>query len=214
MYNLAAGDLIEIQFVGTHFLQVTRNTRHYVVESLTGNDDAQTRFDKFLTSMMAAGGLVDKIRNCATSLWTLQYISFQRVWPTRYALYKRGVTLNGAIQEVQQCPQVAATITFSTDKATKKNKQSPMGQIASWHQPAIPQDFYSGGKLLPGGLGGMTDLANALKGSILNSNIDAMVPVIYHRKQTVANQVYDPITNAIAQQTIRVQRTRTVGKGE
>lgn len=214
MYNLAAGDVIEVQFVGTHFLQVTRNTMHYQIDSLVGNDDAQTRFDKWFTNMMAGGALVDQIRNCSSNQWTLQYISFQRIAPIRYALYKRGVTLTGSGIEPQPAPQISATISFSTDLATKKNKQSPRGQQSSWHHPAIPSDFYAGGKLLPGGLGFLNTLATSLKGQLLNANVDSMVPVIFHRKQTVVPQQTDLIVNAIVQQTIRVQRTRTIGKGE
>lgn len=213
-YDLAVGDVLEIGFEGLVFAQKTLNVRHYVVDTLSGTHTAKERFDAWFNAMINVAGVATKMQAAAASQWRLMYIRFQRIKPTRYALYKKLVNGAGTDAGGLKTANIAATITLKTDKATVERQQPARGQIGSWHQPAVATNSMIDGEITNAYGTTLDALGQALIDPLLNTFGDSATPVIFHRQGTNALTWYDVLTTFQTQNTVRTQRTRTVGKGE
>lgn len=209
MANAAQNDIILVTFFGSVFNQLVMLTHHYKIFSIVGEINILDVQDDVLAAVKAGGGfdIETPYTGCLTGAYSCTKIRAQRVYPSRARFSETPGTLSGTLGAAQ-VTNVSGAIELFTESAGRS-------QLATKHiGPMDPSpDSTSSGTwdlLAINALAGLRDqLLEPI--TVALGNVD-LLPVIFHRG--AVSPKFDTITDGTVQDTVRVQRTRTVGHGK
>jgi len=200
MYAVPVGAILEATIRGSLASQTTLSLFHYMLND-TAIPDGAAFLTTFNTAFNIAGGVVDKYRLCCCEDFTLNEVRYQWIYPTRFRSVSFAPFIGtGSIVDQSAPPNVAQVVTKRADVASRRG-------IGTLHVPSVPNAQIADGKLLGGQLTRLSALGTALSAALVTARMD---PVLLRRDLPAASPI---ITSTVAQETVRVERRRTVGLG-
>lgn len=209
MPNAAQNDIILVTFFGSVFNQLTMLTHTYKIFSIVGVIDVLDVQEAVCAAVKSAGphDIETPYSGCLMDGWQCTAIRAQRIYPSR-ARYSEVPGTEGGALEGGQASNIAGAIELFTDNAGRS-------QISVKHIGPMSAEGVTG-------INGTWTLAalNALSGlrdqllepiTVLAGAVD-LLPVIFHR--AAVSPKFDTLTDGTVKDTIRTQRTRTVGRGK
>lgn len=206
---VAVNDLFRVSIVGECFSQRIMLTHAYALSTVTGAH-TESAASLALGGALIVGGTADLISPYAALLppqYAFLYIRVQKVAPVRFRYEVTNVAGNGTHASNTDASNQAAALEFHTALAGRD-------QIGVKHIGPIPQDaaVQDAGELAAAYKTLMQTLATNMKlaPSAVGGNL-VWTPVIAHKDPVGSFTI---ITNNIVQESIRVQRRRTLRVGE
>lgn len=206
---IGVGDIIEVTYQSTLFLQKVMTVLHYrVAATPTQQDPIQSQND-FL-QRIKSGGARDKVSPyvaCISNQLNVDTITAQYIAPTRIVRSSLVQNVTGSLAGSPNTANVAATLEKTTQKAGRKFR-------GSIHLPGIRSQDYASGLIQAAELTLLTALGVSLQLSIDEAaGTGLWFPVIWHRTKPVTTSSDDVLT-IVPKDTVRVMRRRTVGVGK
>jgi len=200
---LQGQSIVEVAIRGTLFGQRTLSLFHYRYNTNVNAANGFPIIDLLATILNDAGGLVENYAACCSQNLTIDFLSIQKVHPAprirRYNFDPSAPT--GTNIAACLSPNHACAITRQADEATRHG-------TGTLHMPAVPVTFMEDGLITGAADAAYTTLAEEM---LVHQDGGLWVPVLYNR---VAPADSLNITRTTVQNTLRVQRRRTVGLGE
>jgi hypothetical protein len=176
---------------------------HYEFTQIGGAADYRAEMTALLASINLAGQINARMIAAASSGWTLTRVSAQPIYPTRLKAVFLDIGTVGAKSGTQAPSNVAATVTKTTDLATRYG-------VGSWHQGGLIASDVQGGSIAAGLRVELAALGSELSDVVDGTNPGTFVPVIWNLITPVRRT---DIQGYIVQDTSRVMRRRTLRLG-
>lgn len=203
------GMITALYFVGRCNDQRVLNTVHYRMDVVWTSGTIDQYYNDFNNEIKVLGvqDITTAFLNCLSPSYTLERRRLQVIYPVRFRGKDFSVSANGTRGTGTPCQNVAAVLHKQTELAGR----SKQGSV---RLGGIDVADVSGGYLVGGIFPLLTTLRARLQASVIQTGSTGLnTPVLYHPGAN-ANPKYDYMTNMVTQETIRTQRSRTVGKGE
>jgi hypothetical protein len=182
---------------------VFMNVSHWRVTGLAGPNDGRLVMAAFDSGFNIAGGYQDTLMNCLPDSAICLNVSYQWIWPVRYAY--RSFTPSSLLGHVAQ-PSLPSTTCLAVQRTTDEAGRSNRGEF---HIGPVPTTFVANSV--------KTAAADAGYAPFLAKCIDPIVtlaeqfdPVLFHRSAPDLSKV--PTQSALMR-TSRALHRRTVGVG-
>lgn len=208
--NVQSGSILEVRLLQRMSGQRLMNVLHYTLTADVGDTiDGDFITPIFLLEKFnGAGGIVPMLKLMLSSTWAFEGIDAQWIYPIRYTSTRNNVGVGpGAVGGPPAPQNVQATITKQSLFGSKHGK-------GSFHLGGMAASSYNLGTYLALFI---VDLANLAQELVEDVDVSAvpgallMTPTILNK--AAPNQSFG-FHEATAQNTVRVQRRRTVGLGE
>lgn len=198
-YGLSSGDIVELRLVGTLYGQRTINTFHYLVGAGSPATDDLLEFQDAWRLACWTDNistlLSQSLENCFTQAQTIA--------PVRKVVNDFPLTPStGGVGEVAAPPTVTAVLRKQSLTAGKKYQ----GRV---FLPGIAITDINGGRLTDVAYTAWEDISAVLADPI-TFNTRTATPIIYSTKDAA---IRANIIGGAADQTLRSQRRREIGKG-
>jgi len=201
-YPIAAGSILEVSEIGRLNEQRVMNTFHYMCTA--SYEDGLATLTLFANAFEAADGVHSRYVECLSEDVTDIQIRYQWITPLRYIYLSRNPAKGeGQIADGSLPPNTAMTVTKVGELANRHN-------IGGWHLPGVPLSAQDGGRLSAPQIALLQAFAEEATSEIVIVAAP-FLPVIFNRAEPSES------AHAIGfrlQDTIRVERRRTVGLGE
>lgn len=203
-YPVATGSVLEVTLEYHFNGQLCMNVHHYYMQKSGGIEDGKAAALAVLNWWENAGGQLSAYQDVTTAAVTDMILYGQWITPVRHAYVQSAggaVAGAGPAPGLPQNSQVA--ITQRGDVADRHN----IGRKAVG---AVPRAWEALGVLVPVGKGFYQDLADKLLQDHIGPEGEEYLPVIFNRQTP---ELSPQITETFVQDTLRVERRRTVGLG-
>jgi len=206
-WNLLNGDIVEVIAWQNYNQQTILNVLHYKLETASSIADGVGEVDGLvgkLTDAVGAESIRKQMRLAQVDGLVHERWSGQLVYPIRRPIQFTPVNVAGVIVEAGLPQNVAATITKQPDLPGR-------GRSGSFHMAGAPASANALGEWDAIWFTNLQPIADKIKANVPTIAAGGTWrPVIWSGKTpTVSREVF----NAFAQETIRVQRRRTVRLG-
>jgi hypothetical protein len=136
----------------------------------------------------------------------------QVVAPERRPVVVKPLAQSGGAVGAANTANVSALIVKRTDVVTKRKLKLKRGGVGNVHIPGVPANAYALGKVLVGYKAVLNTFADKVILSQAIGGTGVLFPCLWHRTNANPNS-FDVLVQANAQDTVRVERRRTVGLG-
>ena len=207
-YQMNNGDIaqVTIQYAQTG-VEKMLNVLHYRLVSggpIADGAVELTALAQHFASGVIVGGFGTTWKEIAANTVNIDRVEVQRIYPVRYAKVTADVAVFGIGTTEPLPPQVQGAITKRGEIATRY-------AVGGIRVPGIASEWEVNGRLTVGGLEKLQDLAETLKPNVTPAGgIGTWEPIIL-RRLNMGSSVR--VTEAIAHEVTRTQRTRVPGKG-
>lgn len=209
-------EIVEIKVLYTVNSQTCMNVLHYQVDGNTTTFSPQDLTEGILDDFLAVTGtsVLDGMLALMSNTVTVFDVTGQGVWPTRFAVRHRAVSLAGANANPVNAQNLAATIEKIGLLGNRHN-------VGSFHLGGLPPGHFSGGDVTAGSFTLLDNLADAILLPLSDGLSTAQYLPVILNKEPIPDS--DPIRYRInggseiaetaAKNTARVMRRRTKGVG-
>lgn len=202
---VVAGDVALVTLKGTLASQTILNTFHYGMSIVVGAPTQNAVGIEITTLLQSAGNLVDKFLLCCPLNYTLDEMWVQFILDTRFAKQTFAIGSAGTAPFAANTANSSAVITRTGAAANKHNR-------GSLHIPYANKDTSAANGLISAGqLTSMNNLAPFLFNASALATLGDIQPILIHGTSKL-NAI--PLVSAVAQETMRTMRRRTVGVGK
>lgn len=207
MPNVAIGDVIQVTLGYVAQAQQCLVVRHYTLANLPADIDYESWLDQIMNGwLLGPPGVVDLLKKCLHSAVRINFIQAQGVFPTRRFYKRLSQDIPGTNAGIEPMPpNNAITLTLQTDIPGR-------GRSGSNHVGGLSSTCYTD----DGFVEGAYKTTVQAYGDSLPKGIGGVAPNNYWKACTF-NKIKVPHTNlvrgAVVQDTMRVERRRTVGLG-
>ena len=209
-------EIVEIKILYTVNSQVCMNVLHYQVSGNTTGFSPQDLTEGILDDFLTVTGtsVLDTMQDMMSNQATIFDVTGQGVWPTRYAVRHRPVTIVGDNINAVNAQNLAATIEKIGLLGNRHN-------VGSFHLGGLPPGHFVAGDLSAGALTLLDNIADALLLPLSDGLSTAeYIPVILNKEpipgtDPVRYQISggSEINETVRQVSARVMRRRTKGVG-
>jgi hypothetical protein len=202
---IAVGDIVEQRLRFRYLEQTLLNVMHYRIDVI-GTENNLPNLAAAIDSELASGfGFYQRFGELLDVDCIHERTEYQIVAPVRFSatVIEPVITSAGAVTDYKLPANVGVVI-------TKKSLRASRGSNGSIHIGGINADMLVGGKLSASGLTRLNSLANLVPAEINLGSGAKVTRVVYSR---FPGRIAVSITDAVAQDTARVVRRRTVGVG-
>lgn len=207
VYDVTSDDVLELRVVGSLAGQRTINVFHYYPYALIGTANGfeviNSLNDKINVSL--ADQFIDLFTKCCAGDFSVNSLQYQWIYNVRYAAVTRPPAIgNGQIEGAALPPNIASSITLRTQFGVRHmtgRKQMPGVPIGAVVDGVITEALYAP----------LAEFAGYCVADIeLTTPAVTLRPFLLKRSTPILKNWY---TDFAVQDTVRDQRTRTVGKG-
>lgn len=215
-----ANEIIEVKIGYVANSQQCYNVLHYVPnDSGVGNlpvELSQAIVDALDSQAATAGTLLNSMRNMMSEDVTINELTAQGIWPTRYRMFKGSYAFAGLLA-ADPCPvqNIAAVVQKFGAGGNRKD-------VGSMHLGGLALSLYENGELTVGGQAALLNVANDMMDDIVTTTFGNVtyspvilnkVPVIIDGKTKYQISGFTEMVGTIPKTEVRVMRRRTVRVG-
>lgn len=218
--GLPANTIMEVKIGYVVNDQQCYNVLHYYAEGTfpgpTPFDISTALLDHLDNQLPTAGTLLNTMRLMWGSNVTLNKITVQPIWPTRYRMVVGDYTSPGLDANECEAQNLAAYI-------EKFGEEAGRNRMGSFHLGGLAEGTYANGDLTAGAFGNLQTIAEQIKTDLdfTSGGVDYDYLAVILNKTVVpgsdpprlAISGWTEIFDTTAFQTLRTQRTRTKGYG-
>lgn len=214
-YAITSGSVVQMTLRGILFDQVVMTTFHYRLDLTGPLANGGVALDDINTQLQGVGNMLDDYSAAMPPEWVSDDYDLQWIYPLRFV--KRTYT-NG----FPNGTGIGTTMTNASAALLVRGEAATKRSVATKHLPGVGGGSINAGMLSGAYLAG----AGAIKAQVQANVVAAgrtYTPIIWGRPRAAFTKcgrdfpaldpLYTPITNAVLQDTARVQRRRTVGLG-
>lgn len=204
-YAIPSGAVIEVSIIGRQDGQEVMNVYHYYMQKEGGIDDGRAAALNVTTTFGNALGVFGTWLDCVTNQVDNILIYGQWITPNRFKRVQRpaAVATEGNVLLDGLPSNCQASITLRGEQADRHNT----GRKA---MPGVPVDWVTNSVINPANLVTYDAHAQTLLNTFVGLEGEQYLPVIFNR---VTPELSPQIVEAFTQDTIRIERRRTVRVG-
>lgn len=207
---VALFDILELRILGRMNNQRLMNVLHYRLERVGASVlDGIEVISKMNEKLMSpVGGVIEVLRGMSNPAWSYEGCVYQWIHPNRYVSVRINDGAGAGLLAGVALPQNVASV------LTKRSQFGSRHGIGSIHLGGMGAGDVTNGLLTVTRISKSVELADVLTVSVDMSDLVAdaeMEPIILNKAAPADSYDFHDIT---IQNTVRVQRRRTVGLGE
>lgn len=210
MAFFAIGTKLHVQYQMLCNNQIMRNNIYYECSEAGTEltlDGAYAAISDALDGNPATNYVVGKLRDCMSTSSVIKWIRYQAIAPIRYRAYLVQTNIVGTRQGDATAQNLQASITKQTDLSGRR-------YVGALRVGGLSSNDYANGFLNVGLKTALAALKDACLLNLATAGAGAWFPIVLHRANPIVQSTGTYMSRMLIQDTLRTQRSRTVGHGE